>query len=356
MRYYSLIKNSAKKEADLSIFGDITSYPFMESDISNYNLSKQLEEMKDVETINVHINSYGGEVAEGLAIYNSLKNHKAKVKTHCDGFACSIASVIFMAGDERIMNEASLLMIHNAWTFVQGNSKELRKAADDLETITQASINAYMSRVNITEEELRELMDSEHWLEYSEAMEKGFATGVEESKESDKASQSVRKTVAKMLLENQSVVKEEEQEEKKMVYECSECGYIHEGELPEFFVCPECGADKEKFIELDPETMKPIEAEGDEEEEPTEPETEPTEPETEEEEIEQAVTMYECSECGYIHEGDLPEYFICPECGADKDAFEEVEAEEPEEEPTEDTEAANQKAAEFFEKLIGGMN
>ena len=118
----------------------------------------------DVDVINVHINSYGGVVSEGLAIYNTLKNHKAKIRTIVDGFACSAASVVFMAGDERIMNDASLLMIHNAWTRVSGNAAELRKQADDLEKITQASIEAYMSRVNITEDELKALLDAETWL------------------------------------------------------------------------------------------------------------------------------------------------------------------------------------------------
>ena len=82
----------------------------------------------DTDEIEVHINSNGGAVSEGLAIYNVLKNSKAKVTTYCDGFACSPASVIFMAGDERVMNGASLLMIHDAWTYGQGNAAELRKA------------------------------------------------------------------------------------------------------------------------------------------------------------------------------------------------------------------------------------
>ena len=97
-KYYSLATNG--KEADVYIFGDITSWEWFDNDVSSYTLSKELQELdKDIETINVHINSYGGEVAEGLAIHNLLKNHKAKVRTYCDGFACSIASVIFMAGD-----------------------------------------------------------------------------------------------------------------------------------------------------------------------------------------------------------------------------------------------------------------
>ena len=136
--FFSLVKE--KQTATLNIYGDITSIPFKEyGDVSAVNLSKQLEALGDVEQIDVHINSYGGEVAEGLAIYNALRRHKAKVRTYCDGFACSIASVIFMAGDERIMNESSLLMIHNAWTMAIGNSAELRKQADDLEKITQES-------------------------------------------------------------------------------------------------------------------------------------------------------------------------------------------------------------------------
>ena len=151
-RYFSF--NKTEKEANINIYGDITSWEWDESDISSYTLTKLLDSLPDtIEHINVYINSYGGEVAEGLAIYNALKRHKAKVITYCDGFACSIASVIFMAGDERIMSNASLLMIHNAWTYAQGNANELRKQADDLDTITQASINAYTSKINITEQE-----------------------------------------------------------------------------------------------------------------------------------------------------------------------------------------------------------
>ena len=78
-KYFSLVMNEETKEADINISGDITSWEWFESDVSNYTLSKQLEQMGDVKQINVHINSYGGEVAEGLAIYNALKNHKAKV-------------------------------------------------------------------------------------------------------------------------------------------------------------------------------------------------------------------------------------------------------------------------------------
>lgn len=186
-KFFSLVKE--KQTATLNIYGDITSWAWSDTDVSAANLSKQLEALGDVEQIDVYINSYGGEVAEGLAIYNALRRHKAKVTTYCDGFACSIASVIFMAGDERIMNESSLLMIHNAWTMAVGNSAELRKQADDLEKITQASVEAYKSHSSLSEEEIKELMDNETWILPEEALSYGFATTVDKT-ENENASQS----------------------------------------------------------------------------------------------------------------------------------------------------------------------
>lgn len=176
-RYYSLAVD--ENTADIYIYGDITSWDWFEEDVSSYTLAKELENLSnDITQINVFINSYGGEVKEGLAIYNALKRHKAKVVTVCDGFACSAASVVFMAGDERVMSNASLLMIHNAWFYTAGDSNQLRKDADDLETITQASINAYMTHVTIPEEELKTMMDEETWISAADALAMGFATSI----------------------------------------------------------------------------------------------------------------------------------------------------------------------------------
>lgn len=201
-QYFSLVKS--QNEATINIYGDITSWAWEElGEVSAYNLSRQLEELQDVSAIHVHISSYGGEVKEGLAIYNALRAHKAKVITYCDSFACSIASVIFMAGDERIMNAASLLMVHNAWTFAEGNAAELRKQADDLEVITSASVEAYKARATISEKEIRKLMDNETWITPAKAVEYGFATGIVEEK-TDKASQNARAKVFQMVLEAQS--------------------------------------------------------------------------------------------------------------------------------------------------------
>ena len=183
-KYFALERT--EQAATITIYGDICSWAWEEfGEMSAQMLSKQLEALGDVNEINVYINSYGGEVAEGLAIYNALRRHKAKVRTFCDGFACSIASVIFMAGDERIMNESSLLMIHNAWVYAAGNAAQLRKQAEDLDKITQASVEAYKAHSSLKEEEIKALMDAETWILPSEALEYGFATAVEKTEKAN---------------------------------------------------------------------------------------------------------------------------------------------------------------------------
>lgn len=194
-RWYSLATDG--KRATLDIYGDITSWPCMDTDVSAASLSKQLEAI-DAEEIEVGINSYGGEIGEGLAIYNALKRHPAKVTTRCDGFACSIASVIFMAGDSRIMSEQSMLMIHNGWTVAEGDAAALRKQADDIEKLTEASVQIYMKHATIEESELRALMDAETWISPEEALDMGLATGIE-TDDAEKPAQSVRKKVMQML-------------------------------------------------------------------------------------------------------------------------------------------------------------
>jgi ATP-dependent Clp protease protease subunit len=201
-KYWQLEVKGA--EASIFIYGDIVSEPWKwyESDVTSHDLVKEIEGL-DVDVIHCYINSYGGEVAEGLAIYNALKRHKAKVKTYCDGFACSAASVVFMAGDERIMSASSLLMIHNAWMWAVGDPDELRKQADDLEIINEASNNAYLEHVNISKDKLQEMLDKETWLTATEALEMGFCTAVVNDPAAKKAAnQSARAKIVQMILEN----------------------------------------------------------------------------------------------------------------------------------------------------------
>lgn len=197
-RYYSLYTEESGSE--LHIYGDITSgggWFSSESDVSSYQIAKELAELDTSKPLTVYINSYGGEVAEGIAIFNQLKRFE-QCKTVVDGYAASIASVIFMAGKERVMSPSSLLFIHNAWMRTAGNSVQLRKDADDLEKITAASMQAYLEHVNIGEDKLKEMLDAETWLNADEAVEMGFATEKTAAGASGKPSQSARDMFAQL--------------------------------------------------------------------------------------------------------------------------------------------------------------
>ncbi len=200
--YYMIMQ--AGSTANIDIYGDIVSdsgWFSRESDCSSYQLVKEIEEFEDVDVIYVNINSYGGEVKEGLAIANALKRHPAKVVTRCDGFACSIASVVFMAGDERVMHGPSLLMIHNAlYSWTSGNANELRKQAEDLDVITDACKHAYLERINIDEEELTTLMDAETWISAADALSMGFATKVEDYSKDAHPTQRARASISRHIL------------------------------------------------------------------------------------------------------------------------------------------------------------
>lgn len=177
-RFYQLT-NVSEDSATLYIYGDITSIKLFENDVCVYDLAKEIGDLNG-KALTVRINSYGGEVAEGLAIYNLLKSYEGEVTTICDGFACSAASVVFMAGTKRIMPRSSLLMIHNAWTWASGDADDLRKAAEDLEKITQPSVEIYTSVSNLDADEIKAMMDAETWIDADEALDFGFATEISE--------------------------------------------------------------------------------------------------------------------------------------------------------------------------------
>ena len=219
------------QKADIYIFGDITSWPYDESDVSSYGLSRQLESLQGVDEITVRINSYGGEVAEGIAIYNALRNCPAKVITECAGFACSIASVIFMAGDERIMNEASLLMIHNAWSRCAGNADEHRKEADDLDTVTQLSKQIYLAATDLDDAELSEWMDAETFIDAETALARGFATKVIPL-DAEKASQSAMPVIAKACMRRAVTVSMSDEDMGRVLYRTLAANYGDEGGEP----------------------------------------------------------------------------------------------------------------------------
>lgn len=162
---------------DIYIYSDIDNSWWDDEAMSAEKFRKELEQHKDASQINLYINSMGGSVSEGVTIYNQIKRSKAKVTAYIDGFACSIASVIPMAADKVVMGENTMLMIHNPWIFAMGNSKELRKTAEDLDKVRDGCIiPAYKAKCGdkISDEKLLELLDNETYLTAAECMEYGF--------------------------------------------------------------------------------------------------------------------------------------------------------------------------------------
>jgi len=199
-RYWQLVIQD--REAALYIYGDIVTedWKWFESDVSSHELVQQLDQL-DVDLINVYINSYGGFVSEAWAIHNALERHKAKIRTVCEGFACSAASLIFMAGDERIMLDTSVLWIHNVQSFAVGDYKKLQSEAEGAKKLNELSMQVYLEHVDLSKEELAEMMDKETWISPTEALEWGFATAIQSGGESKKPTQSARKHIFDMIFQ-----------------------------------------------------------------------------------------------------------------------------------------------------------
>ncbi|MCD6706838.1 MAG: Clp protease ClpP [Thiobacillus sp.] len=137
-----------------------------------------VEAFGEVDTIEVAINSRGGEVDHALSIFNFLKNHPAKVNMRVDGVAMSAASIILMAGDDIAMPANAILMIHSPSSFALGNAADLRQAADVLDTFESALLETYQARSGKTVDELKTMLDDETFMTAKEALAHGFADRV----------------------------------------------------------------------------------------------------------------------------------------------------------------------------------
>ena len=126
--------------------------------------------------VTVNINSPGGDLFEGLAIYNLLREHDGEVTVRILGLAASAASIIAMAGDNIQIGRAAFLMIHNAWVMAIGNRHDLRDVAEQMEPFDAAMADIYAARTGSDAESMAKLMDAETWIGGSAAVEQGFAT------------------------------------------------------------------------------------------------------------------------------------------------------------------------------------
>lgn len=207
-KYFSI--EQAGREAHLYIFGDIVAYRYGDDEVSAFSFQQELSQV-DADLIHVHIDSYGGSVSEGWAIYNTLKKHPAKIVTHAEGFVASAALYPFMAGDQRIMSSVSALFFHQVIMGCRGNADDLRAAADQAEKLNDIGIVAFTD-AGITQELVLQLEKADTWVSPVEALNYGFATAITgvDLQAQPNYSQSVKQEVIKTLFEQQKRKSEKE--------------------------------------------------------------------------------------------------------------------------------------------------
>jgi ATP-dependent Clp protease protease subunit len=165
------------KKAEVLLYGDVGDMYY--GGCSAKSFIEELRSLGEIDELTVRINSQGGSIMEGFAIYETLRQHKAKVIVQVDGLAASIASVIAMAGDTINMAESSFLMIHRGWNICAGDADAMRACATTLEMMEVKILDAYLRHAkNVGRNELFDMMKAETWIPAEEAEQLGLADAV----------------------------------------------------------------------------------------------------------------------------------------------------------------------------------
>lgn len=171
---YKMAKRGSDR-AEIFLYGLIGTDWFGEG-VSAKKFADDLKALgSGIKTIDLRINSEGGDVFAGKAMYTLLRDHDAKIVTHIDGLAASAASFVAMAGDEIEISEGAFVMIHNAWTWAVGGADDMRRTAELLDTVNGTIRDVYVARTKNDEKSIKKWMDDETWMTGKEAVERGFA-------------------------------------------------------------------------------------------------------------------------------------------------------------------------------------
>jgi ATP-dependent Clp endopeptidase proteolytic subunit ClpP len=173
------VKMQASGDAEIYIYEEIGEGWF--GGVSANQFAKDIKALAEPKNITLRLNSPGGDVFDGIAIYNILKLCKSKITVMVDGVAASIAAVIAMAGNEIIMAENAMMMIHNAWGMQVGTAEDMRKMADLLEKTNVSIRDTFASRTGLSAETIANLMAGETWMSSKECKEYGFADTISEN-------------------------------------------------------------------------------------------------------------------------------------------------------------------------------
>ena len=176
MRFWNMAPDPGSPEdGSLEITGEIVAEPSWFFGGDECVARDIVEQLKGFRNVTVRINSPGGDVMAGAAIYTALMEHPGHVTVVVTALAASAASVIAMAGEKIIMSPTAYMMIHNPWTVAVGDSRELRKTAKVMDEIAEGLINAYELRTGKSRDELQRMLDNETWMSARTCVDEGFA-------------------------------------------------------------------------------------------------------------------------------------------------------------------------------------
>ena len=171
-----------KDTAEIVIYADIGEGWF--GGISSKEFSDQLSAVGDVKNLDIRLNSAGGDVFEGITMYNRLLQHSARVTVYVDGLAASIASIIAMAADEIVVYESSTFMVHKPLTYTGGNAEQLQEVINRLDLVEGQMLDIYANKTGLDKDHIKNLLSAETWLTAEESIHLGFADRLEETTQS----------------------------------------------------------------------------------------------------------------------------------------------------------------------------
>jgi ATP-dependent Clp endopeptidase proteolytic subunit ClpP len=173
-------QNSDETIGELLLYGEIADSTWWGDEVTPKQFKADLDGLGDISTLNVYINSPGGDCFAGQAIYSILNRCKATKNVYIDGLAASMASVVACVGDKVIMPCNAMMMIHNPWTIAMGNSNDFREMADTLDKIRESSLAVYAKKTGMKDDELIPLLDAETWMTADDAKKLGFCDEIED--------------------------------------------------------------------------------------------------------------------------------------------------------------------------------
>lgn len=177
--------NVKKKDDDTGevyIYGEIVDEKWFSTDVTPTDFIEELKNLGDIDYIDLYVNSYGGNVYAGIAIYNILKRHKAVITAHVDGIAASIASVVIQSADEIRIPKTAMIMVHKPWSIAIGDADEMKKVSEILDQIQVNIEEAFLERGKVNEKKLKDFINNETWFTGEEAVKEGFADTIEPNK------------------------------------------------------------------------------------------------------------------------------------------------------------------------------